>query len=254
VTSSVHSRRTPFPESRIGNRAAGPVHRVPSSRFLTAPTACSLSRFAGLLHPAADPGVRCVSVRVPPEDESGRRRLSPQRAHPSKETPRPQPRRVAATDAVLPFLPGFPGSGSAALLRVRVRSASAPLPEPCALSFLGFLPLQGPPRAGGTMDRPFTARPPVDESSGGNSVLHPVFSRTGDGPPRGGCLRGGAREAVPARGGFRVVSWMREKRLVQGVFCSRPGWGSCGGGVLRESFLWPSFGGPVSVPPESRSC
>jgi hypothetical protein len=37
---------------------AGPV---PPSRFLTALMACSARSFAGLLHPAADPGVRRVS-------------------------------------------------------------------------------------------------------------------------------------------------------------------------------------------------
>jgi hypothetical protein len=59
VHSSVRPSRLPVRVSRLGLPlpGAGPV---PSSRFLTALTAFSVSRAAGLLHPAADPGVHRV--------------------------------------------------------------------------------------------------------------------------------------------------------------------------------------------------
>jgi hypothetical protein len=46
-------------------RTAGSNH-VPSSWFLTTSTVSSARRIAGLLHPAADPGVRRVSCTGPP--------------------------------------------------------------------------------------------------------------------------------------------------------------------------------------------
>jgi len=65
------------PPSASGCKSRSPV---PSSWFLTTSTAFSALQLAGLLHPAADPGVRLVSCPA----ETGH---SPRRYHPSKIPP-----------------------------------------------------------------------------------------------------------------------------------------------------------------------
>jgi hypothetical protein len=89
---------------------------APTSSFHTTSPVCSATRFAGLLHPAADPGVRYVSTRLSVEPApkarplldvlpaGHRRAVSSHRvSHPSKEFPSPQPHRIAATVASSDF-------------------------------------------------------------------------------------------------------------------------------------------------------
>lgn len=89
---------------------------APTSPFRTTSPVCSATRFAGLLHPAADPGVRYVSARLSVEPAPKARPLldvlpaghrlaasSHRVSHPSKEFPSPQPRRIAATVASSDF-------------------------------------------------------------------------------------------------------------------------------------------------------
>lgn len=76
--------------------------------FCTTSTASSAWRFAGLLHPAADHEVRCVSCSHVPgtagEGGTGAVARSPQRdSDPSKDVPRRQPFRVTAVVAFLPL-------------------------------------------------------------------------------------------------------------------------------------------------------
>jgi hypothetical protein len=61
------ARPLPGDESPIGTTLPGVAH-VPPAWFLTTSTAFSAHRLAGLLHPAAGPGVRRVSGRSPPRD------------------------------------------------------------------------------------------------------------------------------------------------------------------------------------------
>jgi hypothetical protein len=74
------------------------------------------SEVAGLLHPAAGPGVRRVSrSRVPSESRPKRklvgvpRRSSRRSSHPSKKSPRLQPHHVTVAVAPLPLAPTTPG-------------------------------------------------------------------------------------------------------------------------------------------------
>jgi len=112
-----------------------------------------LRSFAGLLRPAADPGVHRVSVVVrlsssSEELDSTRPIAFPAMSvsYPSKAPPLPQPRHVTVTVASLVFDP----SPSRWVSPSRPCSAveSVALPRRCrqfhALSFLGFVPLQGP--------------------------------------------------------------------------------------------------------------
>jgi len=91
VHSCVRSSRLPVRSSRFGLPlpGAGPV---PSSRFLTALTAFSVSCAAGLLHPAADPGVHRVRSSVPASRPEGRASTV---RDPSKGFPRQQPPALA---------------------------------------------------------------------------------------------------------------------------------------------------------------
>jgi hypothetical protein len=88
--------------------------RVPSSWFRTTSTVYSARRTAGLLHPAAGPGVRRVSrnplpqsrrpTRRPSEKTGVRKASSPRRdLYPSKSSPRPQPYRVTTACASVPL-------------------------------------------------------------------------------------------------------------------------------------------------------
>jgi hypothetical protein len=165
VLPGVHSRRCDLAAVPTSDPGCRPGHRVPSSRFLTASTAFSALTFApkrsgrgvaGLLHPAADPGVRRVSLRPPRLTVAGvpERRLSRDAFHTPRRiplacsrtvSPRPLPpcrssgRFVALVGNPLPGVPlcARPRSDAdfEALLRLRVRSVVAPLPVRHALSF-----------------------------------------------------------------------------------------------------------------------
>jgi len=101
---------------------------------------------AGLLHPAADPGVRCVSRQFPvlptPSPAPALRwrsvvghteAVSSQRgSYPSEDSTPPQPRRVATTVA-----------SHEALLRGGVRTGDRRFQRPPGLSSLGSGPLRG---------------------------------------------------------------------------------------------------------------
>jgi len=76
----VHSRHGPRPASSApGCQSGSPV---PTTWYLTTSPVFSALRLAGLLHPAADPGVRRVSTRLAEAS-----RDSPRRDHPSKDDP-----------------------------------------------------------------------------------------------------------------------------------------------------------------------
>jgi hypothetical protein len=66
-TDITDARPLPGDESPIGATLPGAAH-VPPAWFLTTSTASSAHRLAGLLRPAAGPGVRRVSGRSPPRD------------------------------------------------------------------------------------------------------------------------------------------------------------------------------------------
>jgi len=166
-------------------------HRVPTAWFRTTSPVFSavrpiagtavLSAFAmspgvaGLLHPAADRGVRRVSARSKcgfrpslPVSRDWRsfarhRRLPRDATYPSKDSSHPQPYRVTTAVAVLTFssrrpshfpvkpfpIPPFPAPSARsvafkALLRLWVRTIVRRIPARDGLSSLGFFPLQGP--------------------------------------------------------------------------------------------------------------
>jgi len=81
----------PLPREELLRASASGSHprsHVPSSWFHTTSTAFSASQSAGLLHPAAGPGVRGVSAVASPTEGRGRSGfLSAQDSHPSKEPP-----------------------------------------------------------------------------------------------------------------------------------------------------------------------
>jgi hypothetical protein len=105
ITVSVHSHATC--PSRFGQRGATLASPVPPSWFRTTSAVSSAPGFAGLLHPAADPGVRCVSRTAPGDHRSGsgdaRTLLATWIRYPSKDIPRRQPHRVTAAVAPLPL-------------------------------------------------------------------------------------------------------------------------------------------------------
>jgi hypothetical protein len=69
------------------------------------PSRNSVHRVAGLLHPAADPGVRCVSLVVAATIARRLDHVSPQRgSHPLEKSPHHQPFRIAAAVAPSPLL------------------------------------------------------------------------------------------------------------------------------------------------------
>jgi len=134
VLPGVHSRRDDLAVLPTSGPGLPTWTLVPSSRFCTASTAFSAlilapklenRGVAGLLHPAADPGVRRVSghplrppllvCRAPPSP----RRVS----YPSKDSPRLQPHHVTMAVAPLPF----PSSACAVERRLR---GFAPLASP----------------------------------------------------------------------------------------------------------------------------
>jgi len=121
---------------------------VPPSWFSTTLTAFSAVRLAGLLHPAADPGVRrvpgsfVVPVRSEAEASSCSGKGSFRDAPPFEVSPRSQPSavspRFSRTPALLPF--AFRRRfGSRAFLRDRVHGLPTTLRLSGPYNFLGFL-------------------------------------------------------------------------------------------------------------------
>jgi len=94
-----HPCSCPLPraEARIGLTPPGAM-LVPPPPFLTASTASSTARFAGLLHPAADPEVHRVSThrrRMPAITSALSHRCLPSRAFPFREATPASPRGSA---------------------------------------------------------------------------------------------------------------------------------------------------------------
>jgi len=141
---------------------------VPPPRFRTVSTVSSARSPAGLLRPAAGPGVRRVFYERPPKlrsrlRRSGRNSRSPRRgSHPPKSSPRLQPRHITVALALLRFPPphshplpveplpirtfrGFPRwqyvprlcSVDESVATHVVSDAMPPVPS------MGFVPLQG---------------------------------------------------------------------------------------------------------------
>jgi hypothetical protein len=99
---SVHSRDDGPSSLRL--RGCHPRSPVPSSWFLTTSTASSALRVAGLLHPAADPGVHRVSACSCPRSEDRDTGGFPaMQVRTPRRSPRRQPVRVTASVASLPF-------------------------------------------------------------------------------------------------------------------------------------------------------
>jgi len=86
-----HPATRPLPREELPRASAPGSHPrslVPSSWFCTTSTASSASQSAGLLHPAAGPGVRSVSALASPTGGRGRSDfLTAQDSYPSKEPP-----------------------------------------------------------------------------------------------------------------------------------------------------------------------
>jgi len=132
----------------------------------------SASSRAGLLHPAADPGVRRVSVPLAPGETGSSDTFPRRRTYPPKN-PRRQPFRVTAVVASWPFPPehrrasagsiaggpapsrcGFRSVGFEALLRRRVWCRPAPLLTSTDPFLPGLSPLQGPSSSDGSFRAP----------------------------------------------------------------------------------------------------
>jgi len=87
-------------------RGFPPRSPVPPSWFLATSTVSSASRVAGLLHPAADPGVHRVSACWCPGPKTATfLRFPAVQVRTPRRTPLRQPQRVAASVAPLPFSP-----------------------------------------------------------------------------------------------------------------------------------------------------
>jgi hypothetical protein len=165
--SSVHSHG---PASRPASATrCHPRRPVPPSWFRTTSAASSARSVAGLLHPAADPGVRPVSpgrllhrvttwvTRPSRLPRSPRRPFTPLEDSPSiAAVPRHRGRCLRGVGPPLPgrLAPGRCRPRRSSFLRrssspsrpcsaIEVRSATPPLPAARALSFLGFVPLRG---------------------------------------------------------------------------------------------------------------
>jgi hypothetical protein len=101
----VHSRRTSPPG--IGPPGATREHPVPPAWFRTTSAACSASKVAGLLHPAADPGFAAFPDTLPaqPKPDGAEDALPRDASRPPKNSPRRQPHRVTTAVAPLSFRP-----------------------------------------------------------------------------------------------------------------------------------------------------
>jgi len=151
----VHSCVRPFRSPGRVSRFSLPLPRagpVPPSRFLTALTAFSVAHAAGLLHPAADPGVHRVRLSDPASRP--RRRASTMR-DPSKVFPRLQ----------LPALPGFCPLTVRHPRMARSRGL-APLVESVASSSCCHVKEPDPP-LGFTLSSPVCRSPPRRSGSRG---------------------------------------------------------------------------------------
>jgi hypothetical protein len=115
------------------------ANHVPSSRFLTASTGCSVLQAAGLLRPAASRRVHCVlrpmvarAPEAPPRRMSetvGPAERAPQcGSHPPKSSPRQQPYRITAAVALLSLPPRGTTLAPLQITRCRVIE-SIPLPR-----------------------------------------------------------------------------------------------------------------------------
>jgi hypothetical protein len=114
---SVHSRDDG--PSSLRPRGFHPRSPVPPLWFRTTSAASSASGVAGLLHPAAGPGVRRVSASSPPIRRSVMGRGFPAaQVRAPRRTPRRQPFRVTAAVAPLPFA------------RITASLPAVPLPVP----------------------------------------------------------------------------------------------------------------------------
>jgi hypothetical protein len=105
------------------------VGRIPSPRFLTASTACATRKLAGLLQPAADPGVHRVLLH-PRLRYRSRDRTSPPVLHPPELSP---PSAASPASPQARSSSSFPTHRSVrrdleALLHRGVRSPTLPLP------------------------------------------------------------------------------------------------------------------------------
>jgi len=163
-----HLATRPLPREELPRASASGSHprsHVPSAWFHTTSTASSASQSAGLLHPAAGPGVRGFPPLRRRPKVGGARASSPRRTH----TPRRNPRMTAAPrhrGRCPPAVhhrasPGlaphhcwgdvYTGAGRGASTSrpcsiTGSRSRTAPLLARTIRSFLGFVPLQGPSR------------------------------------------------------------------------------------------------------------
>jgi hypothetical protein len=160
---SVYSRDGGLPSLRP--RGFHPRSPVPPLWFLTTSTVSSAARVAGLLHPAADPGVHRVSAQCTWSKTRSLQRFPAMQVRTPRRNPRRQPRHIAVSVAPLPFSPdrrlvstgsiagtgsfevGGPGASASRPCSV-VESGVGRLPLPACVtrSFLGFVPLQGPSR------------------------------------------------------------------------------------------------------------
>ena len=132
------------PEARFGLAPPGAL-LVPSSPFLTASTASSTSRFAGLLHPASDREVHRVSApqrRMPAVTSALPHRCTPSRAFPFREAVHASPRGLAP----LPFT-DIRRRDFEALFRSEVRHSGSSWPNSTARCSPGLPRLEPHPTA-----------------------------------------------------------------------------------------------------------
>jgi hypothetical protein len=150
--------------SSLRPRGVHPRSPVPPSWFLTTSTVSSASRVAGLLHPAADPGVHRVSARGVPARRPRSSSASPRcRSNPPKKS---SPKAATRHRARCPLAVPCPTAAAPRLVplpvpalswwedrerRLRGLAPSSSLVKSPAVagewttrSFLGFVPLQGP--------------------------------------------------------------------------------------------------------------
>jgi hypothetical protein len=160
ITVSVHSHAACPP--RFGQRGATLASPVPPAWFRTTSAVSSAPGFAGLLHPAADPGVRCVSRTAPGCHRSGpgtharspqRGFGTPRRTFPADSrtaSPRPLPpcRWYVVRDESRrrPRLRGFAPSSGPRPHRT-VAGTTRPDPSWALFPFEVFLPPAGAPRS-----------------------------------------------------------------------------------------------------------
>lgn len=179
-----HLATRPLPREELPRASAPGSHprsHVPSSWFHTTSTASSASQSAGLLHPAAGPGVRGFPPLRRRPKVGGVLASSPRRTHTPRRNPRmtaaPRHRgrcplvvRQRASLGLAPLLCGggvYTGEGRAASTSrpcsiIGSRNRTAPLLARSNRSFLGFVPLQGPSKRWEIPLRPSTRvrRPP----------------------------------------------------------------------------------------------